>query len=262
MKSIGVTLWAECLKARKSKVFWISILFFVFISFMIGLFMFVQVHPEISRKLGLIGTKASLMRFGDPNWKNYLALLLQLIGGIGLIGFGFITSWVFGREYIENTLKDILALPVSRSFIVISKLMVVVMWSILLAFIFVIFTIVFGYLFGITGWSGETFSDFLYHYTIVTLLSILLCTTTSFFASFSRGIMLPIGILILTLIMANFSGLVGLGPYFPWAIPELFCSPAGTEDVHLNTASYIILFGTSFAGLSATLAWWQLADQK
>ena len=64
----------------------------------------------------MIGTKASLLRFGEPNWNNYLALLLQGISAIGLIGFGFITSWVFGREYSENTLKDILALPVSRSY--------------------------------------------------------------------------------------------------------------------------------------------------
>ena len=96
--------------------------FFVFVSFMMGLIICIQIHPEISQKLGLIGTKASLLRFGEPNWKNYLALLLQGISAIGLIGFGFITSWVFGREYTENTLKDILALPVSRSTIVSLKI--------------------------------------------------------------------------------------------------------------------------------------------
>ena len=262
MKSIGVTLWAESLKVRKSKVFWLSILFFVFVSFMMGLIMFVQIHPEISKKMGLIGTKASLLRFGEPNWKNYLELLLQGIGGIGLIGFGFVTSWVFGREYTENTIKDLLALPVSRSSVVISKLIVIVIWSILLALTFAIFSVVFGCLYGISGWSGEIFSQFLYRYTVVTLLSILLCTTTSFFASISRGILLPIGIVILTMLMANFTGLVGLGPYFPWAIPELFCSPAGAEDIHLNVASYSILFATTIAGLVGTLMWWRFADQK
>jgi ABC-type transport system involved in multi-copper enzyme maturation permease subunit len=262
MKSIGVTLWAESLKVRKSKVFWLSMIFFVFISFMMGLIIFIQEHPEMSQKLGLIGTKASLLRFGEPNWKNFLALLLQGIGAIGLIGFGFITSWVFGREYSENTLKDIIALPVSRSSIVISKLLVVVIWSILLASIFVIFSIIFGYMSGISGWSVEIFSEFLYKYTIATLLTILLCTTTSFFASFSGGVLLPIGIVILTMMMANFTGLIGLGPYFPWAIPELVCSPPGTENIHVNIASYIIIFSTSILGLLGTLAWWRFADQK
>jgi ABC-2 type transport system permease protein len=262
MKSIAVTLWAESLKARKSKVFWLSMVFFAFVSFMMGLIMLIQQHPEISQKLGLIGTKASMLRFGEPNWKNYFALLLQGIGAIGLIGFGFVTSWVFGREYSENTLKDILALPVSRSSIVISKLLVVVLWSILLAFIFIAFSVVFGYMSGISGWSGEIFSQFLNKCTVATLLTILLCTTTSFFAGIGRGVLLPIGIIILTMMMANFSGLLGLGPYFPWAIPELACSPPGTENIHLGFASYIILVSTSIAGLIGTLAWWRFADQK
>ena len=262
MKSIAVTLWAESLKVRKSKVFWLSMVFFAFVSFMMGLIMLIQQHPEISEKLGLIGTKASLLRFGEPSWKNYFALLLQGMGAIALIGFGFITSWVFGREYYENTLKDMLALPVPRSSIVISKLLLSALWSILLACIFVIFSVVFGAMSGISGWSSEVFSKFLYQCTVVTLLTILLSTTPSFFASFSGGILLPIGIIILTMMMANFSGLLGLGPYFPWAIPELICSFPGTEGIKVGLASYIILFVTSILGLIGTLAWWRFADQK
>jgi ABC-2 type transport system permease protein len=262
MKNICVTLWAEYIKIRKSKIFWLSIVFFAFVSFMMGLIMFLQKHPEISQKLGLIGTKASLMRFGEPTWSNYLALLLQGIGAIGLIGSGFVTSWVFGREYSENTLKDILALPVSRSSIVTSKLLAAAFWSIFLVCIFVIFSIMSGYLYGISDWSGKLFSQFLFQCTKVSFMTILLCTTTSFFASASRGVLLPIGIIILTMLMANFSGLLGLGPYFPWAIPLLFCSPPGPEGIHAGVVSYIILFSTSISGLSGTLAWWQYADQK
>ena len=95
MKSIMVNLWAESLKVRKSKVFWLSIVFFVFVSFMMGLIMFVQKNPEISQKFGMIGTKASMLRFGEPDWKNYFALLAQGIAGIGLVGYGFITCWIF-----------------------------------------------------------------------------------------------------------------------------------------------------------------------
>jgi ABC-type transport system involved in multi-copper enzyme maturation permease subunit len=262
MKSIAVTLWAEILKVRKSKVFWLSMVFFVFVSFIMGLMMIIQQHPEISQKLGLIGTKALMLRFGEPNWSNYLALLLQGIGAIGLIGFGFITSWVFGREYSENTLKDIIALPVPRSSIVISKLLVSFLWSILLTFLFIVFSVIFGYMSGIPGWSGEIVSHFLYKCTMVSLLTILLCTTTSFFASISGGVLLPIGIIILTMIMANFTGLLGLGPYFPWAIPGILCVPPGGDNIHLGIASYIILFTTSILGLIGTLAWWRYADQK
>jgi ABC-type transport system involved in multi-copper enzyme maturation permease subunit len=258
MKSIMATLWAESLKVRKSKVFWLSMVFFVFVSSMMGLIMFVQIHPEISQKLGMIGTKASLLRFGEPNWQNYLTLVLQGFAGIGLVGFGFVTCWIFGREYSDHTIKDILSLPVSRSSIVLSKLIVVILWCILLSLIFLLFGIIFGYITGVQGWSGEILSQFLHSFTIISLLTILLCTPIAFFASYSGGFLLPVGIIILTMIMANFTGLVGLGPYFPWAIPGLLSVPQG----HLKLISYLILFSTSILGLIGTVAWWKFADQK
>jgi ABC-2 type transport system permease protein len=62
--------------------------------------------------------------------------------------------------------------------------------------------------------------------------------------------------------MANLSGLIGLDPYFPWAIPGLYSTPAGTENLQLNIVSYIILTFTSLLGLFGTLALWRFSDQK
>jgi len=87
---------------------------------------YIQKHPEIAAKLGIIGTKATLLRLGNADWSAYLGFLIQGMAAIGLIGFGFVSSWVFVREYAERTAKDILALPVSRLYIVIAKFIVVV----------------------------------------------------------------------------------------------------------------------------------------
>jgi len=258
MKNLTAALWTENLKIRKSKVFWLSMVFFVFVSFMMGLIVFVQQHPDIAEKMGMIGTKASLLKFGEPNWKNYFMLLSQGISGIGIVGFGFITTWVFGREYSENTIKDIISLPVSRTSVVIAKIMIIVIWSVLLSGIFIVFGLIFGYMAGISGWTSEIFSEFASRYIAISGLTIMLCTPVAFFASYSRGFLLPIGIIILTMIMANFTGLVGLGPYFPWSIPGSLC----VAPFHIDPVSYIILILTSFLGLAGTLAWWQFADQK
>jgi ABC-2 type transport system permease protein len=261
MKSLQVTLWAEWLKVRKSNVLLITMVFFAFVALLMGLVVFLQQHPELSQKLGLIGVKASMLKFGQPNWENYLLLLSQGMAGVGLVGFGFITSWIFGREYTDHTIKDILALPVSRSSFVISKLIVVLIWGLLLSIIFVVSGLLVGRLAGLTGWSGQIFTSFLYKFTMVSLLSILLSTPVAFFASYSNGFLLPVGIVILTMMMANFTGLVGIGPYFPWAIPGMFCVPTGTP-IDFNATSYVILFGTSTVGLAGTIAWWRVADQK
>ena len=262
MKSIQATLWVEILKARKSKIFWGTIIFFMFISSMMGLLMFVQIHPSISGKLGMIGNKASMLRFGEPNWKNYLVLLMQGIAGVGLIGIGFVTSWIFGREFSEHTVKDILSVPISRTLIVYSKFIVVVFWSIILAIVYFVFGLIIGFLVGLPDWSSEIVTQYTFKYFVTTILILLLSTPVAFLASYSRGYIIPLGFVILTLLLANFIGMVGLGPYFPWAIPGLYGTPGLTEDLQLNISSYIILICTCLVGLYGTLAFWRYADQK
>jgi len=227
-----------------------------------ALLFFVQKHPEIASKLGMVGTKANMLRLGKADWSSYFGFLTQGIAGIGLIGFGFVTSWVFGREYVDRTVKDILALPVSRSYIVLSKFIVIIIWCAMLTFIFFIFGFIVGQIIGISGWSNEIAFQYAYKFVITSLLTILLCAPIAFFASYSRGYLLPMGFVILTLIMANFTGLIGLGPYFPWAIPGIYSAPSGTEGIQLVISSYIILATTSLLGLGGTLAWWRYADQN
>jgi len=75
--------------------------------------------------------------------------------------------------------------------------------------------IFFGKIIGITGWSDELIYGIRSIYIATSLLTILLCTPVAFFASYGRGYLLPMGFVILTLLMANFTGLLGLGLYFP-----------------------------------------------
>ena len=260
MKGIFSAFWAESLKIRRSKIFLITILVFLIIPAMIGLLIFISKNPEIYSKLGLMGTKASLL--GKYDWPAYLGLLTQLIAGIGLMGFGFVTSWVFGREYSDHTVKDLLALPVSRSFIVLSKFIVVVIWCALLAFFLFVFGLIIGGMLHMPGWSSEIAFSGAYKFTITSLLTILLCTPVAFFASYGRGYLLPMGFVIFTFIIANFIGLVGLGPYFPWSIPGIYGSASGIEGTQLGTISYIILYLTGISGLIGTFAWWHFADQN
>jgi ABC-2 type transport system permease protein len=228
---------------------------------MTGLLIFVVKNPEFSSKLGIIGTKAAMLRFGKADWQTYFGFLNQIIAAIGLMGFGFVTSWVFGREYSDRTVKDLLALPVSRSFIVLSKFIVVVIWCILLSFILFAFGLIIGGVINISGWSSKIAFQSAGKFTVTSLLTLLLCTPVAFFASYGRGYLLPMGFVILTLITANFTGLVGLGPYFPWAIPGIYSAPAGTEGMQLGAVSYIILLFTCILGLIGTLTWWRFADQ-
>ena len=262
MRDIFSTIWAESLKVRRSKILWMTILFFLFIPFMMGLLIFVIKNPEFGSKLGMVGTKAAMLRFGNADWPTYLDLLNQAIVGVGLVGFGIVTSWIFGREYSDRTAKDLLSLPVSRSFIVLSKFVVVIAWCILLSFILFAFGLLVGCMIHLSGWSSEIAFDNAGIFFVTSFLTILLCTPVAFFASYGRGYLPPLGFIILTMMIAQFVGLVNLAPYFPWAIPMLYIGGVGVESAPLGVTSYSILFFTSVLGLIATLAWWLYADQS
>src|SRR5699024_12695086 len=68
---------------------------------------------------GFISTKAQIA--GEATWPSYLNLYAQIIAVGGIFVFGFVNSWIFGREYADNTIKDLLALPYPRAVIVLAK---------------------------------------------------------------------------------------------------------------------------------------------
>ncbi|HEX3045169.1 MAG TPA: ABC transporter permease [Bacillota bacterium] len=261
MKSLWVACWAESLKVRKSKMFWITILLFAFIASMMGVLMFVAQHPEIAEKSAVLGAKASI--FKKVDWPSYFGLLNEVVALIGMIGFGFVASWVFGREYSDRTIKDLLALPISREIIVMAKLIIVGVWCLILAVVLFGVGLAAGWVVKLDGWSsGAAFEEFRL-FTGTAFLTILLGGPVAFFAAWGKGYLAPMGYLILAMIVTQFvvAALPGLGAYFPWAIPALFSGVAGAGSPQLGIISYLILVGTSLLGAAATLAWWKYADQ-
>ncbi|HLE51770.1 MAG TPA: ABC transporter permease, partial [Anaerolineales bacterium] len=91
----------------------------------IAFLIFVSKNPEISQKLGLVSAKANLIAYSATDWPTYLRLFGQIIAAGGFFLFVLAVSWVFGREFADGTLKDMLAVPVQRSSILLAKFIVV-----------------------------------------------------------------------------------------------------------------------------------------
>ncbi|MDO0825989.1 ABC transporter permease [Desulfosporosinus nitroreducens] len=77
---------------------------------------------------------------------------MKNLAALGLIGYTFIAAWVFGREFTDKTMKDLLVKPVSRSRIVMSKLLVVLAWNVLLSVYMFAVSLAIGGVLGLTGW--------------------------------------------------------------------------------------------------------------
>ncbi|MFN2150069.1 MAG: ABC transporter permease, partial [Anaerolineales bacterium] len=134
MNQLIQALRVEILKARRSKMPLITLLGFSLVPFVAGFFMIIIRDPEMARRMGIISTKAQIIA-GNADWPTFLDVITQATAIGGVILFSFIASWVFGREYSDRTISDLLALPTPRSLIVLAKFILVLLWSALLIMI-------------------------------------------------------------------------------------------------------------------------------
>jgi ABC-2 type transport system permease protein len=258
MNNLSDMIWIELRKAIRSRMPVWTALGSLFMPFGIAFLIFVAKNPDISKKLGLIGAKANLVTYAATDWSAYLGLSGMIIAAGGFFLFVLVISWIFGREFADGTLKDMLAVPVPRSNILLAKFIVMAIWSIALSLVIFIASLVVGALIKLPGGSqGVIFQDGAL-VLITAGLVITVVTPFAFFASVGRGYLLPMGVAVLTLMMANFAAILGWGEYFPWAMPGLFVQGKGA----LPSVSYWIVFLTGLVGMLATYLWWMAADQN
>ena len=255
MNNITQAIWVEFLKARRSKMPLFTALGFAMVPLGGGFFMIVLKDPEMARRVGLISTKAKLT-MGAADWQTYLRFLTMAVGAGGIILFGLIAAWVFGREYSDRTVKDLLALPTPRAAIVLSKCIVIAVWSAALTVITCLVTLFIGAMLGLPPESPQVFWQSGVTITVAVCLVIALVTPIAFAASAWHGYLPPIGVLMLVMGLAQLVNAAGWGEYFPWAVPALY-----VQGENLGIVSYAIVIVTSIAGLAGTLLWWEWADQ-
>lgn len=260
MSNIAQAVWVEMLKARRSRIPLLTILGFSLAPLAGGFFMVILKDPELARRVGIISAKAQIVA-GVADWPTYLGILAQATAIGGIILFGFIGSWVFGREYSDHTVTDLLALPTSRSVIVSAKFIVVVVWSAALTTIIYLIGIVVGKAVALPPTSAVVILQGTVTMAITAGLTIALVTPIAFFASAGRGYLPPMGVAIFVLVLAQIIAAAGWGEYFPWSVPALFAGIAGLQSANLESISYAIVSVTSLVGMVGTFVWWELADQ-
>ena len=123
----------EFMKLRRSKVTWMTFAAYAFMAAMAGFFMWMTKNPGMARNLGLIGQKANFaFGGGATDWPAFLPFIVEMGAIGGLIMSSVIVAFVFGREYTEGMAKNMLALPIPRSWFVLGKLVVSAAWFALL----------------------------------------------------------------------------------------------------------------------------------
>lgn len=258
MHDLPAMIWIELRKAIRSRMPLWTAIGSLFMPLGIAFLIFVARNPEITQQLGLVGAKANIVAYAATDWPTYLRVYGEIIGAGGLILFIMILSWVFGREFVDGTLKDLLAVPVQRGSIVLAKYAVVAIWSEAMTLIIFTAGLITGVLINLPGGSTPVFLQGSALVAKVSFLTIAAVLPFALFASMGRGYLLPIGVAVLMMMMVNLAQILGWGEFFPWAVPALYAQGKSV----LTPISYWIVWLTGLVGVIATYLWWKFADQN
>jgi len=262
MKQQFQAIKAEFLKNKHANIRWVTVIVFAIAPIFGGVFMLLIQGDGHEALSGVLKTKTEVMEI-EATWQSFLGILTQAVGVGGVLIFGFVTSWLFGREYSDGTAKDLLALPISRIKILNAKFIYYLTWCLGLAISNLIIGLVIGFALQLDGWSFFLFIESMEIYFMTALLIILLNTPIAFFALWGKGYLAPLGVVALLLVFSQILGAMGMGIYFPWSVPGIYSGMAGKEfKMQLNETSFMILILTSSFGYISTLLWWKYSDQK
>jgi ABC-2 type transport system permease protein len=252
---------AELMKVRRSWLPLVSVLAFTIAAGVGGLFMFILADQRRARALGLLGAKAEFAG-GTADWPAYFGFLAQAVavGGTGV--YGLIVVWIFGREFSDHTVKDLLALPTSRSAMVAAKFVVTGVWCVLLAVYVYVLGLAIGAVLGLPRWSAQTAGHGLTVLLATAAMTVLLIAPFALAASVGRGYLAAVGVMFATVFTAQIIATLGYGQYFPWSVPALYSGIAGAGKPTTGPLGYLLVFAVGVAGIAATVAWWRDADQS
>jgi ABC-2 type transport system permease protein len=175
--------------------------------------------------------------------------------------FAFLAAWVFGREFADHTMKEMLATPTPRAAIASAKFVLIAGWILGLVLLAFLAWLAIGAAVRIPGWAPELAQATLGTLLLTSLLNFMLLPWVAFFAGAGRGYLPAIGWALATLVLAQIAGVLGWGEWFPWAVPALAAGMGGQGPGQIPLHSYAVVAIAFIAGLAATLAWWRGADQ-
>jgi ABC-2 type transport system permease protein len=260
VNALRAAVGTEMLKARHSRVPWGVAVGFSLAPLVAGLFMIILKDPERARSLGLLGDKAQLTA-GTADWPTFLNMLGQAVAVGGAILFAFLTAWVFGREFADRTVRGLLANPTPRRTIVLAKACVVLMWGLAISAWVVALGLTIGALIGLPGWTAADAGATVAAIALAAVLTIVLQTGTAFFAGVGRGYIAPLAWAVAVIVVSQVLTVLGWGAWFPWSVPALLTGAGGSSVESVSPAGVLVVVVVAAAGLAATIAWWDRADQ-
>lgn len=209
--------------------------------------------------VGVAGGNPELIAKAGPaaalDWGGLLAGAAQVTAVVGILGFGIVLAWMFGREFTDGTITGLFALPVSRSRIALAKLVVYAIWTIAVSIDLVLGVLALGLLAGYGAPDVEAWSA-LARLCVLAMLSAGIAVPIAWIATVTRSLLAAVASTIALVVIAQVGALAGAGGWMPLAAPALWAMSNGTAvtTVQLAVTGIVPL---AFAALTCN-AWERL----
>lgn len=191
-------------------------------------------------------------------YANQTNLFVILI--IGILLYGLLTTYTFSREYQEDTLKNLLIIPVNRTMLILSKCLLILGWIQLLTLYTLGLSIIFSWLGGFGGIGLETIWQVGITYVLTGFLMFLLvmplALLTIIFRSFVASIAFTIGIVIISLVIINSEFLA----IYPWTATLRIIDPLIEIKQYPYWLSWVVIIVPGLLGLIATIVYFNQQD--
>ncbi|TDE17946.1 ABC transporter permease [Actinomadura sp. 6K520] len=243
---MNAALRTETTKFLRSRTPWATAAAFLLPVALSAIFVGASDTPPLNEKSEALGI--------TPDWHGFRSALMQIDAAGGFLLFGILVTWMFGREFSDRTVLDLLALPTSRTAIVLAKFTVTTAWLVLLAAFQTAAWIMTGMLLGLPGTP---------HHGLPGLLMLLALTGAltlpiALVASAGRGYLPGIAATVALLVCGVAAAILGAAGWFPWALPATVGGLSGAASLPFTAPA--IAATTAATGIAATTLWWRQAD--
>ncbi len=197
--------------------------------------------PQLIAKLGALA---------DPGgWVGFVLTASQITAIAGLLGFGVVLSWLFGREFADGTVAGLFALPVGRGTIAAAKLIVYFAWAVALAVLLAGALVLLGLVAGLGPLPSEV-APILGRQVSVTVLTALLAVPAAWAATLGRGPLAGIGTVVGVVIAAQVAVFSGVGAWFPFSSPGMWAVGAPVSAGQLALVIPVAMIASALVVIS------------
>lgn len=239
-------LYSELLKMKGSKMFLVS-LSGAAVSPVLTFFMHSSYHQN----------KPSSPTFDELFNQTHLFIVFL----VGTMLFALITTYIFNREYEEDTLKNLLTIPVGRNQLIISKMTILLLWVEVIMLFSFLTALILGAIGGFEGFDKSIvinhLQKYLYTGILLYMLTPVIVIITMFFKNYVPSIAFSIFVTVGTLIIMQ-SKYISL---YPWTIPMVMTfKDVEAELEYPYVYSWVILIAVFIISMVANMIYFNKTD--